>query len=218
MPDDPPPRRHFEETEETALVPLRRKRNASEATRLTEKKGKLDSQQELLAAVQPVYEKKTDAENERDPTTLALPTPLPSPITLIAEKAAIAASPYLNPVTETLFQQLVGSIAFVQKTMPGVNRTEIVLNGEVLNKSPFYNATIVIEQHATAPGSFNITLQGSPQAVQIFQTNLPSLASAFETAYDKREIPFRVSRLETSLSSRWSGHSKNQQSDEELEE
>ncbi len=218
MPDEPPPHRNFEESEEAALVPLRKKRSAGKPTRPTEKKEKFDSQQELLAAVRPVEKKKTDAENEREAKPLSLPHPLPAPFVLIAEKASIAGASSLNPVTETLFRELVGSIAFVQKTSPGVNRTEIVLNGEALNKSPFYNATIVIEQHATAPGSFNITLQGSPQAVQIFQTNLPSLASAFETAYDNKEIPFRVTRLEASLSSRWSGNPKRQQSDEELEE
>lgn len=217
MHDDPPPRRNFEETEEPLLV-LRKKETAVEQARPVKKKGTLNSQEQLLAAVQPADKKKTDEETEREAKPLILPDTLPSPMALISEKAAASATSYLNPVTETLFRALVGSIAFVQKTTPGVSRTEITLNGEALNKSPFYNATIIIEEHSTAPGSFNITLQGSPQAVQIFQNNLPFLASAFETAYDKRDIPFRVSRLEASLSSRWSGHPRREQSDEEMEE
>lgn len=164
--------------------------------------------------------KKTEAEKEREEKPRVLPDPLPMQFASLAQAAQTSAASYLNPQTEALFRQMVGAIIFVQKTTPGIIRTEILLNGSELRGSPFYNTTIVIEQHAAAPGAYNISLQGSPQAIQIFNNNLASLSSAFQTAYDKREINFRIVRLETSLSSKWSAHprKKESESDEGFEE
>ncbi len=262
MPDDPPPRRNFEERSEPSLAPMKRKRQAGEHTPLAKKETKLNSQQELLASVSPPpkkgtdeeaaaralrpssreekpkqqlerqspapkekkgpaskIEQKSEADKEREEKPLILPDPLPAQFGFIAQNAQVAAASYLNPVTEVLFQQLVKAIIFVQATTPGVSRTEIVLRGAELNQSPFNNTTVVIEQHKTAPGSLNIYLQGSPQAVQIFDQNLSNLKMAFQVAYDNREIDFRVVRLETALSSRWSSHrDKEEESDEGSEE
>lgn len=212
MPDEPPPHRNFEEAEEPNQVSGRMRRTAgSERSNRSEKK-KLDSQQELLAAVQPKKEDKEEKDRDAS-SSLILPNPLPLQFASIAKNATMAAASYLNPVTETLFREIVGSLAFFQKTTSGITRTEILLNASDFNKSPFFNTTIVIEQHASAPGSFNICLQGSPQAVQIFNDNLSNLTSAFTAAYESKEIDFRIGRLETALSSDWSTGSRKKRSE-----
>jgi hypothetical protein len=68
-----------------------------------------------------------------------------------------------------------------------------------MRNSPFFNSKILIETHTSAPGFVNVRLTGTPEAVKIFNDNLPSLTAAFNAAYEHGRIQFRIGRLDTSI-------------------
>lgn len=127
-----------------------------------------------------------------------VPHPLPPLIQQAAQAAQVQATPYLNPKTEALYHELVGSIMYVASQHTGVSVTQVVLNSPNLQHSVFFNSTITIEKYASAPDSFNVRLAGTPQAVQAFNQNIQGLTTAFNAAYEDKRIQFRIGRLETS--------------------
>lgn len=116
---------------------------------------------------------------------------LPSNVQPMAMNAVSQAAPYINPNTNALFFQMVGTM-YVMSGPQGVSRTEIVLNNPAFATSKFYGSTITIEKYATAPDSFNIRLTGSQEAVVAFKENIPSLMTAFQNG----KFAFKVNRLD----------------------
>lgn len=112
-------------------------------------------------------------------------------IASLTKVASTQASPFLNPETILLFEQMVGTILILRSSRD-VTQTEVLLNSAAFKGSRFYGAKIVIERHETAANSLNIRLTGSAEAVQIFQHYLPSLMAAFQNS----QFPFRIGRME----------------------
>lgn len=113
-----------------------------------------------------------------------LPSPLPRPETI---------PPYahMHPQVQELFDRMVGVMTVM--TMSGHTETVITLNSPQFASSVFFGTQIIIQEFSTAPHAFNIQLNGSPQAVALFQGNAEDLMAAFQAG----NYNFRINRLET---------------------
>lgn len=92
-----------------------------------------------------------------------------------------------------LFDRMVGTMTVME--LSGVTTTELTLSGKEFASSIFYGARITITEHSTAPKAFNVQLSASPEAVALFQKNMPNLLATFESSH----YAFRIHRLDTSL-------------------
>ncbi len=143
--------------------------------------------------------KKEEAQLQKEKNKENLSDNLVEPVKIPAEIAAqgIAATThlpsYVSPQVQNLFAQMVSTVVVMQQK--GITTTQVELNSPYFEKSIFRGAVISIDRYSTAPGSFNIRLSGSPEAVQLFEKNIPTLQAAFE----RGRFSFRVSRLESSL-------------------
>lgn len=97
----------------------------------------------------------------------------------------------LHPQVMELFDRMVGVMTVM--TMTGMTETVITLNAPQFASSVFFGTQIIIQEFSTAPQAFNIQLNGTPQAVALFQGNANDLMAAFQAG----NYNFRVNRLET---------------------
>ncbi|MBS0605028.1 MAG: hypothetical protein JSS60_08370 [Verrucomicrobia bacterium] len=97
----------------------------------------------------------------------------------------------MNPQVQEMFDRMVGVMTVM--TMSGVTETVITLNTPQFASSVFFGTQIIIQEFSTAPQAFNIQLNGTPQAVALFQGNADDLMAAFQAG----NYNFRVNRLET---------------------
>jgi hypothetical protein len=104
-----------------------------------------------------------------------------------------ALPPYanLNPQMQDLFDRMVGVMTVMN--MSGMTETVLTLNSPQFASSVFFGTQIIIQEFSTAPQAFNIQLNGSAQAVALFQGNADDLMAAFQSG----NYNFRVNRLET---------------------
>ena len=86
-----------------------------------------------------------------------------------------AAYSKLQPEVFDLFERLVGLMTIELHT--GKTTTTVTLN---MPESIFNKSKIIIDHFDTAPHAFNLQLQGSDQAVNMFSENMAALAAAFE--------------------------------------
>ena len=86
-----------------------------------------------------------------------------------------------------LFERLVGFMTIEQ--YKGVSKTTVKLN---MPGSVFHGSQIVLEHHKTAPHAFNLQLQGSPKAIELFNANLTNLNAAFAGAKLSFEVNIRT--------------------------
>ncbi len=150
-------------------------------------------QQELTPSGKPSTGNLATGKAGRQKQGLAQPLPpLPTQVQPSAAQAVNQAAPYLSPQTAALFYQMVGTI-LIMTTPPGISRTEVLLDSPAFRGSVFYGSTITIEKYATAPDQLNIRLTGNPQAVNLFNQNMPSLMQAFQSG----SFAFRVNRIDT---------------------
>lgn len=123
-------------------------------------------------------------------------TPLPDQVQHAAEGAPppLASTPpayaTLSSQVYDLFEKLTGLLMVQQ--YKGISTTTVELH---MPNSPFNGAKIVLEQYKTAPGSFNLHLIGSPEAVDLFLVHLSDLSAAFASS----NLPFKVNILRPSL-------------------
>jgi hypothetical protein len=112
---------------------------------------------------------------------------------------APAPSGTLSPKMHELFQTMVGLVMIKNLKTEGLEgtRTEVTLNNPEYAKSPFYNLKIVITEYQTAPGAYNIELQGNSQQNTLITPTLPKLLNAF--ADPRTALPFTVNRLEVTI-------------------
>lgn len=115
----------------------------------------------------------------------APPTPVTGTITRVIGQ--------LPPQIADMFERMAGVMTIMNNT--GMRQTTIELNSPQFANSPYFGSKIVIQEFNAAPKVFNITLVGSPQAVNSFQKQIGSLQAAFQAG----DYAFRVHRLETSL-------------------
>ncbi len=128
---------------------------------------------------------------------MAAGAPLPVP----GELPGLAAPPpppealpsYANipPQVMELFDRMVGVMTVM--SMSGITETVITLNSPQFASSVFFGSQIIIQEYSTAPQAYNIQLNGTPQAVALFQGNADDLLAAFQAG----NYNFRVNRLET---------------------
>lgn len=95
-----------------------------------------------------------------------------------------------------LFDRMVGVMTVMD--LSGITTTELTLSGEEFAASVFYGARITITEHNTAPKVFNIQLSAHPEAVALFQGNMPNLLANFANA----NYAFHIHRLETKIEER----------------
>ncbi|MBI2811214.1 MAG: hypothetical protein HYX67_10345 [Candidatus Melainabacteria bacterium] len=115
---------------------------------------------------------------------LVAPQALPAPESLPAYTT-------LTPQVMEMFDRMVGVMTVMNMT--GMTETVITLNSPQFASSVFFGSQIIIQEFSTAPKAFNIQLNGSQQAVALFQGNTDDLMAAFQAG----NYNFRVNRLET---------------------
>jgi hypothetical protein len=106
-----------------------------------------------------------------------------------------ALPPYatMHPQVMEIFDRMVGVMTVM--SMSGMTETVISLNTPQFASSVFFGTQIIIREFSTAPQAFNIQLNGTPQALALFQGNADDLMAAFQAG----NYNFRVHRLETGL-------------------
>lgn len=95
----------------------------------------------------------------------------------------------LHPEVLEIFDRMVGYVQVVQDSQ--AQETTVFVN----TKDPasvFNGGRIILTEYATAPNTYNIQFVGNPQAVQLFQQNIPTMMHAFEAG----NYRFQVHRLE----------------------
>ncbi len=111
----------------------------------------------------------------------------------VAQAAPETLPPYatLHPQIQELFDRMVGVMTVMN--LSGMTETVITLNAPQFASSVFFGSQIIIQEFSTAPQAFNIQLNGTPQAVALFQGNADDLMAAFQAG----NYNFRINRLET---------------------
>ena len=106
----------------------------------------------------------------------------------IQAPAPIEATSYskLNPETFELFEKLIGVMTI--ESFKGKSTTTVELN---MPNSVFDKSQVVLEHFDTAPNSFNLQLQGSDEAVNMFNASMGELAAAFEGSKLAFEVNIR---------------------------
>lgn len=95
-----------------------------------------------------------------------------------------------------LFDRMAGVMTVME--LSGTTETELTLSGEEFASSVFYGARITITEYSTAPKAFNVQLSANPEAVALFQGNMPNLLANFASG----NYAFRIHRLETNVEER----------------
>jgi hypothetical protein len=90
-----------------------------------------------------------------------------------------------------LFDRMVGVMTVMN--LSGMTETVVTLNAPQFASSVFFGSQIIIQEFSTAPKQFNIQLNGTPQAIALFQGNASNLMATFSQG----NFGFRVHRLQT---------------------
>jgi hypothetical protein len=117
----------------------------------------------------------------------------PQDVKILAEAATRSLPPNTTNDVHKLFTHLVGMLIHIDNN--GISKTEITLNSPNMVGSIFYGSTITLTKFSTAPNSYNITLKGSPKAVNIFNDNISSLVAAFR----KQKYGFEIYKINAEL-------------------
>jgi hypothetical protein len=159
--------------------------------------------------------KKSPSNHRKDPKTHQKQTSLPqvdsTPTQIpgtIAVPFALDGTPtppvtptnagYLSPQVHQIFQTMVGLVIVKQLTEGSEGtQTQISLNNPEYENSIFYGLKLVITQYKTAPGAFNIELQGTSTQNALLNAESAKLISALND--NRYNLPFTINRLEVSL-------------------
>ena len=178
---------------------------------LTDKEKKLKEeaapQENLEKSMQPTLplpsspslekEKKKVEESDSLNALTALTSPdIPPSLPAVASPQAVAPiNPYafLHPDVMQLFDRMVGVMSVLSAS--GITETVITLNAPKFASSVFFGSQIILQEYTSAPQAFNIQINGTPQALALFQANAQELMAAFQYG----NYTFRVNRLETGL-------------------
>jgi hypothetical protein len=150
--------------------------------------------------------KKFDKPEKKEPAELApqvaapIAAPVVAPQPMQAEPVAPvqAAQPLffsrLAPEVFDILQKMCGMISFYKDS--GISTTTVTVN---MPGSVFNEGNLVIEHYDTAPKVFNIQFEGSDQAVDLFNENLPDLVAAIQHT----PLTFEVNVRKAVLSNRY---------------
>lgn len=92
-----------------------------------------------------------------------------------AQQAQAIAYSKLSPEVFGLFEKMVGLMTI--ESTKGMSKTTVTLQ---MPNSVFNGSKIILDHFDTAPHSFNLQLQGSDEAVKMFNANMNELAAAFQ--------------------------------------
>jgi hypothetical protein len=123
------------------------------------------------------------------------PSGLETPPPPMQAAAAAVNNPYANlhPEVMDLFDRMAGTMTVM--THAGVKETVVTLDSPKFASSVFFGSQIIIQEYSSAPQAYNIQLNGSPEAIALFQGNADDLMAAFQHG----TYNFRVNRLDTGL-------------------
>lgn len=153
-----------------------------------EKKGKEKTEEHFIPNERPVFSKHPKEEKKEPKGKIENEIIAKSDLTSIQNNLFTQAEEKISSIKESkgiqeqimpLLEKMVGVI--LNSIKEGITKTEILLNSEDLKNSVFYGSTIILEKYATAPDSFNITLTGSNEAVNLFNNNIEGLSRLFNT-------------------------------------
>jgi hypothetical protein len=138
--------------------------------------------------------------DEQEPQNIMVPTQSLPPMTEAPQAPPPSPSgSFLTPQVHELFQTMVGLVMVKQLTAEGLSgtQTEVSLNNPEYEKSPFYGLKIIISEFKTAPGAYNIELQGTQAQNALLVEQSRKLISALND--NRYNLPFTVNRLDISL-------------------
>jgi len=156
---------------------------------IEKEKKAVKASQQTEGEIQKERKKEEDKESEQttqvtsDISGQAAPTPI--------AQTEMPSYSQLPPEVFALFERMVGLMTLEQ--FKGVSTTTIELK---MPNSVFNGAKIILDHYDTAPGAFNLKLEGKPKAVALFTANLSELASAFQGA----KLAFQVNIRSPTLS------------------
>ncbi|HEY2810743.1 MAG TPA: hypothetical protein VGJ00_05090 [Rhabdochlamydiaceae bacterium] len=159
----------------------------------------LEAEEQIISPITPLpasdyleQEKKEEEEVEGIAATAGQMAP---PAFIPAPEAPAPINPYtlLHPEVMDLFDKMVGVISVMSAS--GVTETVVTLNAPKFASSVFFGAQIIIHEYKSAPLAYNIQINGTPEALSLFQGNAQDLMAAFQYG----NYAFRVNRLETGL-------------------
>lgn len=123
-------------------------------------------------------ERDSHSHKEQEENVIApITPPLTGMFTPTVNPAEQPAYTKLPPDFYELFEKMVGIMTV--ETTKGVSTTTVKLD---MPGSVFDKAEIILERYETAPNTFNLQLQGSEKAVNLFNANITELAAAFQGA------------------------------------
>jgi hypothetical protein len=122
---------------------------------------------------------------------LPLAADLPGAAIFSPSQEALPSYANIHPQVMEIFDRMVGVMTVMN--MSGMTETVITLNAPQFASSIFFGSQIIIQEFSTAPQAFNIQLNGTAQAVALFQGNANDLMAAFQAG----NYNFRINRLET---------------------
>lgn len=146
-----------------------------------------------------IEKEKHEKEREEEIAALGTGSSLGGPIQPGLSAPLIEAPPPSNPYTNLhpaamdLFDRMVGTMTVMN--LSGITETVMTLDAPKFASSVFFGSQIIIQEYSSAPQAFNIQLNGTPEAVALFQGNADDLMAAFQHG----NYNFRVNRLETGL-------------------
>ncbi len=166
----------------------------SKKLKVVAKKGvHLTSEQAAALGEQETFSKKNPDDTVNNPTaTFAIEGAITTPEGIVTNTQSTESPAYtkLNPQVFELFERMIGVLTIQQHT--NVTTTTITIS---MKNSVFNGSKITLDQYSTAPNSFNIRLQGTPEAIQLFNANLGELMAAFQ----QTKSPYTVNILNPSL-------------------
>lgn len=115
---------------------------------------------------------------------------IPSLIQQTASLKIDPVKPSIHKEIQPVIEHVIGTIMTMQKN--GISETKIILNNPQFSSSRFYGTKIIITQYETAPDSFNITLQGPQEAINIINNNIEGLYNIFT----KQDFGFTINRID----------------------
>lgn len=99
----------------------------------------------------------------------------------------------LSPHVMELFDRMVGVMTVMSAS--DMTETVVTLNSPQFASSVFFGSQIIIQEFSSAPKQFNVKLNGSPQAVALFQGSTDDLMAAFQGG----RFGFRINRIDTGI-------------------
>ncbi|HAZ15313.1 MAG TPA: hypothetical protein DCY54_01515 [Parachlamydiales bacterium] len=144
------------------------------------------------AALEKVKEKR-EAAPPPPPEEAVMIAPMLQPGIAPPPPTEILSYAQLSPQVLELFERMSGVMMVMAQS--GVTETTLSLTAPQFAESIFYGSEIIIREYSTAPLQFNVEVRGNPEAVALFQANIPYIESSLRSG----NYNFGIYRMETSL-------------------